>query len=311
MILSIARLLAACAMVGASVSSSAEPNRDGLPTGWEWVFSPAPLGDDIHRYPRSMGGQDIVASIMPGPGQDVFVTITSQADTVASDAATTEYRAFLFDADDNPIKNGAGMMVGNGTLMAQTIRFEVDPDRFDRSNLSIGVARLTLDGRIEASLEALDEARAVGAKALPLPIVGRPYEFEMPTIDGGVIRSEDLRGKVVVIDSWATWCMPCMQKMPALKSLAEQHPEDLVVVGVNFDENLDDANAELAKGTVPGVQIHADTLAKGVDDLWYRATGIRSIPRIFVIDRDGILVHDLSPYQMEQRVEEVLATKAE
>lgn len=309
----IARVFAFASLLaaGAVALAHSEPNRDGLPTGWEWVFSPALLGEDIDRYPRSMGGVDIVASVMPGPGEDVFVTITSLASTIASDATKSEYRAFLFDAAGRPIKDGAGMMVGNGKMSAQTIRFDVDPDRFDRSELKVGVARLTLDGRIEASLEALDEARAVGAKALPLPIVGRPYTFEMPTIDGGVIRSEDLKGKVVVVDSWATWCMPCMQKMPALKSLAEKHPDDLFVIGVNFDENLDDAKAELAKGTVPGVQIHAESLAKGVDDLWYRATGIRSIPRIFVIDRDGVLVHDLSPYQMEQRVEEVLASETD
>lgn len=303
--------LASALCISAGPSFAAEPNREGLPTGWEWVFPPSPLGESFGRYPVSIAGADVLAVYLPGAGNDVAATLSTAAESGVTDAHETEYRAYLVAPDGNLIQ-GRGMSTsGNGKVTTHTSMFALEEDRFDRAELSMGVARLTLDGRIEASLEAMAEARAVGAKALPLPIIGKPYDFEMPTIDGGVIRSEDLRGKVVVVDSWATWCMPCMQKMPALKSLAESHPDDLVVIGVNFDENLEDAKAELAKGTVPGVQIHAESLAKGVEDLWYRATGIRSIPRIFVIDRDGILVHDLSPYQMEQRVEEVLASDAD
>jgi thiol-disulfide isomerase/thioredoxin len=307
---SIARVFAFASLLaaGAVALVHAEPNREGLPTGWEWVFAPTPLGEHFDDHPLTIANAEVTVVFTPGPDDTrINATITSPAEPGLTNAHITLYRPFLRTPGGEVLEGRARSTMSSPRNVTRTSMFRIDDERFNRSDHEVGVARLTLDGRIEASLEALDEARAVGAKALPLPVVGRPYEFEMPTIDGGVIRSEDLRGKVVIVDSWATWCMPCMEKMPALKSLAEKHPDDLVVIGVNFDEDLDDAKPELAKGTVPGVQIHAATLAKGRDDLWERATGIESIPRIFVIDRNGILVDDVAPYSMEQRVEEVLA----
>ncbi len=292
--------------------AAAEPATNRLPTGWEWVIEPMPFREGIERGRHASGNGDVqvVWSFSP---ESLLLTavITAPRELGLTESHATMHRAFVLTSDGELLAAKQRSMDGTTTLVRRTLSIRLEPDAVDPAACFLGVARLTLDGRIEASLEALDEARAVGAKALPLPIVGRPYEFDLPTIAGGMVRSDDLRGKVVVVDCWATWCMPCMEKMPALKSLAEKHLDDLVVIGVNFDDNLDDAMAEIAKGTVPGVQVHAASLAKGSEDLWERATGIRTIPRIFIIDREGVLVDDVAPSAMVQRVEESLAGRLE
>ena len=54
-------------------------------------------------------------------------------------------------------------------------------------------------------IAAVREAEELGASVLPLPLMGEPFDFELPTLDGKTIRSGDLKGKVVLLDFWATW----------------------------------------------------------------------------------------------------------
>jgi thiol-disulfide isomerase/thioredoxin len=124
------------------------------------------------------------------------------------------------------------------------------------------------------------------------PDLGRTPAFAFTALDGTEVRSEELAGKVVVLNFWATWCGPCKLEMPSLQSLHEDRAADgVVVLGLATD--------------VGGGSAVEDFLAER--DITYpvgRATnehrrafgGIRGIPTTFVIDREGVVRHRVVGY---------------
>ena len=138
---------------------------------------------------------------------------------------------------------------------------------------------------------ALILALAVGL-ALPAAadglVVGRPAPpLTLHALDGTEISTESLRGKVVILNFWATWCVPCREELPLLSDYAARHASrGLVVLGFSLDNS----------GTLPGVRKIAAGLSFPVGVLggaWAGGYGrMWRLPVSFVIDRDGTLQHD-------------------
>ncbi len=161
--------------------------------------------------------------------------------------------------------------------------------------------------RRSASAEAIGRARARGIDLLPWPRVGQPYEFTLETGDGRVVRSLDLKGKVVLIDCWATWCAPCMSKMPKLKELYEKrHGEGFEVIGVNLDDDPENAHRVLKTLALPWPEVFVPT-DEATRATWETAAGIENLPRLLVIDRGGVLRYDGGPGEVEGQVARWLA----
>jgi thiol-disulfide isomerase/thioredoxin len=189
--------------------------------------------------------------------------------------------------------------------------FRLDPAvlPFERAK-SLGIEVVPTEARQAseaiASARALQEARATGIEVLPRPEVGKPLAFALTDTTNRVIRSADLKGKVVLIDCWAGWCSPCMAKMPRLKALYERrHADGFEVIGLNFD--TDRARAETLVKTLglpwSEVYVPADDRTR---DLWADGAGISGLPRLFLIDRQGILRWDGGPHELEERITELL-----
>lgn len=133
---------------------------------------------------------------------------------------------------------------------------------------------------------------AVGRESnVSLPAVGeldRPVpDLTLPTLDGGRVRLTDLRGNVVLINFWGTWCEPCKEETPALQSAYERlRSEGLVIIGVNLrrQERSDDAVREF-------VQQYGVTypIALDVDGEAARLFQISPIPVSYFIDPDGTI----------------------
>ena len=92
--------------------------------------------------------------------------------------------------------------------------------------------------RFRETRETQDEVLSAvrdGLGELALRIGGMP-EFAATTLDGRTLDREAFKGKVAIVDFWATWCGPCLEEMPSLRRIAERHGEDVVLVGVNLNE---------------------------------------------------------------------------
>ena len=112
---------------------------------------------------------------------------------------------------------------------------------------------------------------------------GRPAPaVALPAADGTITRLADLRGKVVLVDFWASWCAPCKASFPALDGLyRELHDRGFEVLAINVDERRRDADAFLA-GRSPAMTVLFDP--KGASP---RLFNVRAMPSSALIDRAG------------------------
>jgi peroxiredoxin len=125
------------------------------------------------------------------------------------------------------------------------------------------------------------DAFAVSRPAEPMPAP----EFELPDLAGQTVRLADFRGRVVVLNFWATWCVPCREEMPALETLArELGPRGLVVVAVNFKESRRDVEAFVREHDLRFPML-LDT--EGRISERYQ---VFALPTTAVVDRRGMLV---------------------
>ncbi|MEX2179161.1 MAG: TlpA disulfide reductase family protein [Gemmatimonadaceae bacterium] len=140
---------------------------------------------------------------------------------------------------------------------------------------------------------ALAGTLGLGAFALrddlfPVDIGSQAPDFVARTVDGShqVRTLEDYRGKVIVLNIWATWCAPCIVEMPSIERLHRMFPDsDLRVVAISIDDFVGaDSVARYARGLGLSFDILLDSthsIERG-----YRVTGY---PETFVIARDGTI----------------------
>ncbi len=112
---------------------------------------------------------------------------------------------------------------------------------------TIGLERRNLEGQKKAALRAREKLKE-RKEVLPYPELGKPYPLRLITDQGEVLDLSDFRGKVVVIDWWASWCNPCMAKMPWLMAMSSRFSDqEVVFVSVNFDDSRTKAVKQLQK----------------------------------------------------------------
>jgi thiol-disulfide isomerase/thioredoxin len=117
-------------------------------------------------------------------------------------------------------------------------------------------------------------------------IGSRLPDFSVKDLQGHSLSSADLRGKVVLVDFWATWCQPCKKEMPGYQRLADNYgARGFVVIGFKFDTMPDmEDPLQFAKG----IAVHYP-LAVATDDMKQRFGGIEGLPTTMLYDRQGIL----------------------
>src|SRR5262249_15909282 len=146
--------------------------------------------------------------------------------------------------------------------------------------------------------DALNRAKKLGVEVLPFPEIGLVYEFVLTTADGKIIRSKDLRGKVVLIHCWDMWPGTASQSQNLQpKELYQQHRKDgLEIVGVCLEHEKAPVPARqvLQAHPLDWPQILVPTEEKK-KELWDEVLGIEGLPRLLLLDRSGVLRADCGP----------------
>lgn len=113
-------------------------------------------------------------------------------------------------------------------------------------------------------------------------------DFELPGVrpTDSDVRLSDLRGKVVYVDFWASWCLPCLRSLPQINTLYEQYREQgFEVIAITIDDPIEDAHEFLEDLEVPlAYHVVADQTAE-IMDLY----GVAGMPTSFLIDREGVV----------------------
>jgi peroxiredoxin len=137
---------------------------------------------------------------------------------------------------------------------------------------------------VTAACGRSEDSPAAGATP---PVIRPAPTWTLKQVDGREVRSTDFKGKVVLVDFWATWCPPCRKEMPAYEALHKKYAErGLVILGLSLDE-IEPAEVkrfgESMKVSYPLIMADAK-VAEAFG-------GIEALPTTFLIDRTGNIRH--------------------
>lgn len=139
----------------------------------------------------------------------------------------------------------------------------------------------------DASLAGYGEKMTGIARRLDLP--GKEMKIEGATVGGEAFDWKAYRGKVVLIDYWATWCGPCIQELPNVKESYEKyHDKGFEVVGISLDSDPARLQRFLAEHEIPWACLFEE--GAGWDHPMAKYYGVMGIPATMLLDRDGKVV---------------------
>ena len=135
----------------------------------------------------------------------------------------------------------------------------------------------------------------------------RAPRYDVTTLDGARLTADALRGRVVLVNVWATWCGPCRAEMPLLQRMYERHRDrGLVILGLSVDVGDAPVREFLRERgvTYPVAVVGPNGLGA--------FGGVRGYPTSFLLDRDGVVRHEvigpLAPASLEPAVRRLLHT---
>ncbi|HEX2616667.1 MAG TPA: TlpA disulfide reductase family protein [Flavobacteriales bacterium] len=160
-------------------------------------------------------------------------------------------------------------------------------------------------GRAKQQLDAMKAQEEQQARLDQLIPVGSPApDFDQTTPDGRSMHLSDLKGKVVLVDFWASWCRPCRMEMPNVKKVyAQYHSKGFEILGVSLDREKEAWTNAIQQDGLPWV--HVSDL-----QFWNNAAaqqyGVNSIPYTVLVGRDGnVIAKNLRGAQLEEKLAEV------
>ena len=125
-------------------------------------------------------------------------------------------------------------------------------------------------------------------------------DFSLQSSSDTIIMLSSLRGKIVMVNFWASWCGPCKEEMPAIQNVYSKYSENLMILGVNDDDSVSTIRdfARQFELTFPLLIDSTGSVAAQY--------GIRAYPSTFFIDRDGIIFRIMVGTMTQSTIEDIL-----
>lgn len=181
-------------------------------------------------------------------------------------------------------------------------------EKIDFCGESYDVDRVELDGT----------AITLVRSDLKIPRVGEPLpEMVMTTLNGEAIDLKKMQGVVTLLDFWASWCRPCVEKFATVKQIVDAHRGKLNVIAINVDES---SNLPAAHQVIEQYQLDWPHVARGLgerDPLWKvfgsMSNNGLSVPLYVLVDRDGLIKYagngDKDLFELRDKVKELFERK--
>jgi len=135
--------------------------------------------------------------------------------------------------------------------------------------------------------------------------IGQPLDMKFTAVDGTKVDLAKMKGKVVLIDFWATWCGPCIAELPSVKKTYKKlNPKGFEIIGISLDTKESALKRFIKKENMPWPQFFD---GKGWKNSISTAHGIRSIPAMWLVDKQGNLADLNARADLEGKVEALLA----
>ena len=233
----------------------------------------------------------------------------------------------LRDEGDIQIDGVDCIVVGANPKMANLILyFGVDdgffyggearkPEAWGDATIEMRITRMAVDQPISAQAFAMPtpEGYAEVPYSGNLPAIAEPApDFALTAFDGARIENQDLKGQVVILDFWATWCGPCKQAMPGLEQLHQRYADrGLTIIGVNYGELSDDPAGGLAQAREYLSHVDLGYQFASPADQRIGDHYKPNLPMAVVIDREGRIAEIYAGYFGEESDErlEAMITK--
>jgi thiol-disulfide isomerase/thioredoxin len=179
-------------------------------------------------------------------------------------------------------------------LAAQAAEIEQQTERARTllKELNTGNVPTKVRGEVDEALAKLDR-------------VGKPLDVNFTAIDGREIDLAAMKGKVVLVDFWATWCGPCVAELPHVKEAYEKlHSNGFEVIGISFDQDKPTLESFVKEKGMEWPQYFD---GKGWQNDFGKKYGIRGIPAIWLVNKKGELVTTYAGGDLIPTLEKLLA----
>ncbi len=183
---------------------------------------------------------------------------------------------------------------GEGYLLLLRAASESDAD----TGRSIAMEVMASSAPEQLKLQAKNLLDRLGA-------LGKPVAIQYTAVDGRAVDVAAMKGKVVLVDFWATWCVPCVGEVPNVKAAYEKlHGQGFEIVGISFDQSKDALESFVKDKGMAWPQYFDGA---GWDNKFGQEFGIHSIPTMWLVDKQGNLRDLDARGALEKKVSKLLA----
>ena len=184
-----------------------------------------------------------------------------------------------------------------GALLLTPAEHRLNNNQPDKARaLATEVADATGEPEVQRAAQAL--LKKIGR-------VGKPLEVKFKAVDGREVDLQSMKGKVVLVDFWATWCGPCMAELPKVKAAYEKlHSKGFEIIGISFDRDKTTLEGVLKREKMEWPQ-HFEDSTEG--STFGEQFDIESIPAMWLVDKKGNLRNVNARDGLVEKVEKLLA----